>query len=257
MDKPLNTLDRHFHLPHIRQVDANRPLVWLRMGWDDMRANLAASLVYGLLFAAMGYLILSYAANLPYLFTASISGFFLIGPLAAAGLYEISRCHERGQALSFGDSLCGLRKHGDHLLYFGTFLAFILLGWERLSAILFALFYHGASPDLSNFFQDVFLSGNYTHFVVSYLVVGGAIAAVVFALSVVSVPLLMDREADMVTAMMTSARAVGFNLGAMTVWATLIVALIGVGFATMMLGMIVLLPLLGHATWHAYRDLVE
>ncbi|NMG73193.1 DUF2189 domain-containing protein [Aromatoleum diolicum] len=257
MDKPFNTLDRHFHLPHVRQVDASRPLMWLRMGWDDMRANFGASLAYGLIFAAIGYVILAYAADLPYLFTAAISGFFLVGPLAAAGLYEISRRHERGESATFADSLRGLREHGDHLLYYGAFLAVVLLAWERLSAILFALFYEGVAPDLGNFFADVFLSGAYTHFVVSYLVVGGAIAGVVFALSVVSVPMLMDRKSDMVTAMMTSARAVGFNLGAMAVWAALIVVLIGIGFATMMIGMVALLPLLGHATWHAYKDLVE
>lgn len=257
MAKSYNTLDRHFSLPQVRQVEASRPLVWLRMGWDEMRANMGASLSYGLIFAVIGYLILGYATNLPYLFTAAISGFFLVGPLAAAGLYEISRRHERGEPAGLVDSIKGLRRHGDHLLYYGAFLAFVLLGWERLSAILFALFYHGVPPDLASFFQDVFLSGNYVHFVVSYLVVGAALAGVVFALSVVSVPMLMDRDSDMVTAMMTSARAVGFNLGAMALWAALIVVLIGLGFATMMIGMVLLLPLVGHATWHAYRDLVE
>lgn len=257
MDKPMNSLDRHFQLPHVRQVDAARPLLWLRMGWADMRQNLVASLAYGVIFAVTGYLILAYASDLPYLFTAAISGFFLVGPLAAAGLYEISRRHERGESASFADSLRGLRKHGDHLLYFGAFLAIVLLSWERLSAILFALFYHGGSPDLGNFFSDVFLSGDYLHFVVSYLFIGGIIAALVFAVSVVSVPMLMDREMDIVTAMMTSARAVGLNLTAMAVWAMVIVGLIAVGFGTMMIGMVVLLPLLGHASWHAYKDLIE
>lgn len=257
MDKPFSSLDRYFHLPHVRQVDASRPLVWLRMGWDDMRANLGASLTYGLIFAIIGYLILAYATDLPYLFTAAISGFFLVGPLAAAGLYEISRRHERGESASFADSVRGLREHGDHLLYYGALLAFGLLGWERMSAILFALFYRGVAPDLNNFFRDVFLSGDYTYFVVSYMTVGGAIAAVVFALSAVSVPMLMDRKSDIATAMMTSVRAVSVNLGAMAVWAALIVVLVGVGFATMMIGMVALLPLLGHATWHAYKDLVE
>lgn len=257
MENSYNTLDRHFQLPHVRQVEAARPLVWLRRGWEDMRVNPAASLTYGVFFSVLGYLILAYATELPYLFTAAISGFFLVGPLAAAGLYELSRLHERGEAASLGASLRGLRKHGDHLMYYGVFLAFVLIGWERLSAIMFALFYSDLTPDLSNFFRDVFLSGNYTHFAVSYLVIGGALAALVFALSVVSVPMLMDRDSDMVTAMVTSARSVGFNLGAMALWAALIVVLIGIGFATMMIGMVVLLPLVGHATWHAYKDLVE
>ncbi|MDO9599970.1 MAG: DUF2189 domain-containing protein [Azoarcus sp.] len=257
MDKSFHPLDQHFNLPHVRHVGASRPMQWLSRGWSDMRENLGASLAYGAFFAALGYLILAFAADKPYLFIAAISGFFLVGPLAAAGLYEISRRHERGQSASLADSLKGLREHGDGLMYFGLFLAITLIGWERISAIMFALFYPGNVPELSNLFSQVFLSGDYTHFVVAYLVVGGALAAVVFSLAAISIPMVMDRDTDNITAAMTSMRAVGANLGAMAVWAALIVALIGIGFATMMIGMVVLLPLLGHATWHAYRDLIE
>lgn len=257
MDKSFHTLDHHFDLPHVRRVDASRPLHWLKLGLSDMRDNLAASLTYGLFFAVAGYLILAYAASMPYLFTGAVCGFFLIGPIAAAGLYEISRQHEKGRSLSFAESLRSLWTHRDSMLFFGAFLAITLIGWERISAILFALFYHGGSPDLSNFYREVFLSGDYTHFVVAYLVIGGALAALVFSLSVVSIPMTMDREADGISAAMTSMRTVGINLGAMAVWAALIVVLIGIGFATMMIGMVVLLPLLGHASWHAYRDLIE
>lgn len=257
MDKSMHSLDQHFHLPHIREVGASRPFHWLKLGWGDMRDNLGASLTYGIFFAAVGYLILAYASGKPYLFTAAISGFFLVGPIAAAGLYEISRRHDAGEPASFGASLRGLTRHGDSLMYFGLFLAITLIAWERLSAILFALFYQGAVPELSNFARDVFLSGDYTHFVVAYLVVGGALAAVVFALSAIAIPMIMDRDIDAISAAMTSAKAVGVNLGAMAVWAALIVALVAIGFATMMIGMVVLLPLLGHATWHAYRDLVD
>lgn len=257
MDKLYHSLDHHFQLPHVHPVDAARPLRWLRLGWQDMRDNLMASLAYGAFFAGIGYLILSYAADLPYLFTAAISGFFLVGPLAAAGLYEISRRQERGETVTFAQSLAGLRRHSDSLLYFGAFLAIVLIGWERMSAILFALFYQGNVPELSNFFRNVFLSGDYTQFVIAYLVVGGVLAAVVFALAVISVPMLMDRDTDAITAAMTSARAVGINPGAMAVWAALIVALMAVGFATMMIGMVILLPLLGHASWHAYRDMID
>lgn len=257
MAKTYSTLDQHFALPHIRDVDMARPLQWLRMGWDDLRDNAAASLSYGAFFAVVGYFILSYAARMPYLFTAAVSGFFLVGPLAAAGLYEISRQGAKGRHLSLMESLHGLGAHKETLFYYGLMLAIALVSWERLSAILFALFYEGNVPDLGNFFRDVFLSGDYLHFVIAYVVVGGALAAVVFALSVISIPMLIDRDVDIATAMMTSARTVGRNLGPMFVWGGLIVLLVGIGFATMMLGMVVLLPLLGHASWHAYRDLVE
>lgn len=257
MDKPFETLEQHFHLPHVREVGIDRPLLWLRAGWEDMRENLGASLSYGVILAALGYLLLSYAAELPYLFTAAVSGFFLIGPVAAAGLYEISRQHEQGHPVSFFGSLRGLRGHADGLAYFGAFLAIALIGWERISAVLFALFYDGNVADLSNFFRSVFLSGEHLPFVAAYLVVGAILATVVFALSVTAVPMLMDRKVDIVTAAMASLRAVAVNPAAMALWAAIIVGLVAVGFATMMVGMVILLPLLGHATWHAYRELMR
>ena len=257
MTKSMHHLDIHFTLPHLRTVETGRPLVWLKMGWEDLRDNLMASLSYGLIFAVAGYLILAYASDLPYLFTAAISGFFLIAPVAAAGLYEISRRHEKGMPTTFLDSLHGLRAHGDSLFYFGALLALSLIGWERISAILFALFYHDNVPSMSHFYRDVFFSGEYLHFLVAYLFIGGILATAVYCLSAISVPMLMDRDTDVVTAMMTSVRAVGHNLSAMLLWAVLLVALMAVGFATMMIGMIFLLPLVGHATWHAYKDLVE
>ncbi|ANQ86044.1 DUF2189 domain-containing protein [Azoarcus olearius] len=257
MNKSYPALDHHFHLPHIREVGASRPLYWLRMGWADLRDNPVPSLSYGAALAVLGYLILAYASNLPYLFTAAISGFFLVGPIAAAGLYEMSRRRERGLRTGLRDSLMGLGRHGDTLLYFGLVLAVALIGWERISAILFALFYDGNVPDLGNFASTVFLSGEYTRFVIAYLVVGGALAATVFALSAMAIPMLIDRETDTVTAAMTSAKTVGINPAAMIVWAAMIVVLMAIGFATMMIAMVVLLPLVGHATWHAYRDMVE
>lgn len=250
-------LDFHFTLPHIRAVEAGRPLIWLKMGWRDLQANPAASLAYGLVFAVAGYLILAYTADLPYLFTAAVSGFFLVGPLAAAGLYEISRRQGLGMTTRFSESLRGLRGHGDGLIYFGLLLALALIAWERLSAILFALFYQGEAPDLIHFYRDVLFSGDYTSFLIAYFFVGGILATAVFCLGAIAVPMVMDKDSDIMTAMMTSARAVGHNLGAMILWAALIVGLMAIGFVTLMVGLVVLLPLVGHATWHAYRDLVE
>ena len=257
MDKPFNSLDRHFALPDVRSVAGARPFAWLRAGWQDLTASPVTSLAYGAIFAALGFLILSYASDLPYLFTASISGFLLIGPLAAAGLYEISRRRGEGQSTSFAESLSALRSHADSLMYAGLFLALMLVLWERLSAILFALFYNGSIPDVANFYSHILFSGEYAHFVVAYLVIGGALAALVFSMMAVSIPMLMDRDTDLISAMMTSLRAIGANLGAMALWAAIIVALMAVSFATAMIGMVVLLPLLGHATWHAYKDVVD
>ena len=257
MDKPYDSQEQHFNLPHIRSIGTERPMQWLRMGWTDMRENLGASLSYGVILAAIGYLILSYAADKPYLFMAAISGFMLIGPIAAAGMYEISRRYEKGEKVSFFGSIRGLARNADALAMFGAFLAIALIGWERISAIMFALFYRGEIDDVTNFVRGILSSDGNLYFLAAYVIVGAVLALVVFSLSAIAIPMVMDRETDTITAAMTSLRAVQVNFDAMLLWAVMIVALIGIGFASMMIGMVILLPLVGHATWHAYRDLVR
>jgi uncharacterized membrane protein len=248
---------KHFDLPAIRRVPPGRPFTWLAQGLRDMRGNLVESLVYGLIVAAIGWAIWTYTAGRPQQFTASITGFFLLAPLLAAGLYEISRRHELGMDTGFGESLQGWRRSGEALAQFGLELVIVAIFWERLSAILFALFYNGAVPNLESFYRDVLLSGDYWRLLVVYVAVGGVLAIVVFVLSAISIPMLLDRDIDIYTAMATSLVAVGRNIPAMAIWAILIVVLTAIGFATLLLGMIVIFPLLGHATWHAYRDLTQ
>src|SRR4029453_1025426 len=124
-------------------------------------------------------------------------------------------------------------------------------------AILFALFYNGAVPNLDSFYRAVLLSGDYWRLLVVYFAVGGGLATVVFVLSAISIPILLDRAGDIYTAMATSLVAVGRNIPAMAIWAALILLLTAVGFATLLVGMVVIFPVLGHATWHAYRDLTQ
>ena len=188
--------------------------------------------------------------------TAAILGFFFFGPLAAAGLYDISRARAEGQRIGLLTSLIGCDRHFDSLALYGLFLAIIVLAWERLSAALFALQVQDDVPSLQQFFSIVVSSGDYLGFVVVYGLAAGMFALLVFFLSVVSVPMLMDRDVDVITAMMTSARAVKRNLRPLLLWAVIVVLLVAVGIATMMIAMIIVLPWLGHASWHAYRGLV-
>jgi uncharacterized membrane protein len=248
---------QHFDLPPIRRVPAGRPFVWLAQGFRDMRGNLVESLAYGVVLVAIGWVIRTYTAGRPQQFTASITGFFLLAPLLAAGLYEISRRHERGMDTGFGESLQGWRRSGGALAQFGLELVLVAILWERLSAILFALFYNGTVPNLDSFYRDVFLSGDYWRLAVVYVAVGGVLATIVFVMCAISIPMLLDRDVDIYTAMATSLIAVGRNIPAMVVWAILIVALTAIGFATLLIGLVVIFPVLGHATWHAYRDLTQ
>lgn len=250
-------LGKHFVLPQIRRVAALRPLAWLSMGLKDLRSNAAESLAYGVLIAILGALIWAYAGDDPQRFTASITSFFLIAPLLAAGLYEISRRQELGRSTSFGESLQGWRRSGGALAPFGLELFLFAIFWERLSAILFALSYGGHPPNLETFFADVFLSGAYPLFVVAYVGVGAVFAAIVFIVTAVAIPMLLDRNGDIYTAMAASFLAVTRNIPAMLVWALLIVALIALGFATLLFGLVIVFPLLGHATWHAYREMTQ
>jgi uncharacterized membrane protein len=122
---------------------------------------------------------------------------------------------------------------------------------------MFALFYRGEIGNVTNFVSGILSSGTNLYFVAAYIIVGAVLAVVVFSLSAIAIPMVMDRETDTVTAAMTSLRAVQTNFDTMMLWAVMIVVLTGIGFASMMIGMVILLPLVGHATWHAYRDLVR
>ena len=256
MEHRMNSLDLHFRLPSVRKVSLIAPLAWVERGWWDLRANPLPSLAYGLVFALMGHLILTYTAGQPHLGTVSVAAFFLLGPLAAAGLYEISRLRGLGRRATLAESLAGIRRHAGSLATFGLALALVVIGWERVSAVLFALLYTGRVPDLDAFLREVFLSGHYPHFVVSYLTAALIVATLVFALMAFAIPHTLHKGTDTITASMASLRAVSNNLRAMALWAAIIVVLMAVGLLTQMLAMVIVVPLLGHATWHLYRKAV-
>lgn len=249
--------DQHFDLPTIRRIPPGRPFAWLALGLRDLRRSLPESLAYGFLVAMVGWLLRAYTVGRPQLFTTALTSFFLIAPLLAAGLYEISRRQELGMRTSFGESLQAWRRSGGALAQYGLAMVLWAIFWERLSAIIYALSYGGETPDLTRFVYDVFLSGNYPQVVLAYVGVGGVFATIVFVVSAISIPMLLDRNGDIYTAMATSFLAVMRNIPAMLVWAALIVGLTAIGFATLLFGLIVIFPILGHATWHAYRDLTQ
>lgn len=244
-------------LPHIRRIAADRPLHWLQAGWADVKSNPLPSLAYGLLFALGGDLIILALLQSPHLLTVSISGFFLVAPLLAAGLYELSRRNEAGEKILFIDSLKCFRRNGQSLAFFGLILALIVLLWERFSAVAFALIGATSEPVASAYLNEIIFDGQHLAFAATWFALGGVLALFVYALAVVSVPLMLDREADVVTAIMTSARAFTRNVVPLLFWAGMLVALTLLGFATLLFGLVVIMPILGHASWHAYRELVE
>ena len=240
----------------IHAVPASRPFVWIARGWEDLQRHRAASLTYGLLVAAAGALILRLSVH-PYAIAATVCAFLLVGPMLAFGPCELSRRTEHGEPVDFGSSLAPLRHRRRAIAAFSSTLLAIGATWFLLSWLLLDAMLGSAAPAYTQtIWGDVlaYLSGSQ---LLSYAAVGAILAAIAFALSVVSVPMILDAGADARTAMRTSMRVTIRDLPAMLVWAALIVTLVTLGFASLLLGMIIVFPLLGHATWHAYRDLVR
>ena len=140
---------------------------------------------------------------------------------------------------------------------FGILIGILMIVWARLSTLLFALIIAGQSTTLDTSTAQLFFSGSGLTFLIVFTLVGAVIAAAVFTISVVSIPMMLDRKVDFITAVLTSITAVKANPAPMALWAGLIVIFTGIGLVTFYLGLAVTLPLIGHASWHAYKDLVE
>ncbi|MBK9327239.1 MAG: DUF2189 domain-containing protein [Hydrogenophilales bacterium] len=244
-------------IPAIRQVEVARSLAWLRLGWGDFRRSWPVSLSYGVLFSALGWSLMAWARDSAHLTMTLISGFALVAPFLAIGFYAISSRLEHG--LDAGgplQALTSLRRNAASIGLFALMLAFMLSAWERVSALLVGLFLRN-DLIVSGYFSLLLLfDADHLGFVIAYLALGAILAGLVFALAAVSLPMMMDRPVDVVTAVVTSLCTVWHNPLPMLVWAAIITVLTLAGAMTAFIGLAVLFPLLGHATWHAYRDLV-
>ncbi len=232
------------------------PIDWLRRGADDLKACGWPSLFYGVCFAGTGLVLMLALRHAVQLVTAVTTGFMLVGPFFAIGLYELSRRRETGDALTLRPTLAVWRRNLAAIGIYSLILIVLYLLWARASLVMFALFYHGGMPTLEGFMAQILKFDN-IEFMIAYLVVGAIFAGLVFAFSVVSIPMMLDRNQDTVTAMLASFLALVRNLPMMLLWGGLIVLLTALGIATAFIGLIVTMPLVGHATWHAYRALVE
>jgi uncharacterized membrane protein len=244
------------HFPVIRRIGPGAVAGWLRAGWNDFRRGGRASLFYGVCFAVAGWLMQVVFARAYALFAGLTTGFLLLGPFLAMGLYHLSRCIELGEPPQLGPSLAAWRPNLANAGVFAALLVVVLLVWARASIVIFALFFDGGLPTFADVVRTV-LTFEQPVFALVYFAVGGFFAAFVFAISVIAVPLMLDRKTDAVTAAIASLIACGRNPGPMLLWAACIVLLVGAGFASFFVGLVVAMPLIGHATWHAYRGVVE
>jgi uncharacterized membrane protein len=241
----------------VRHVPALQSIEWLRRGWDDLRHMGSASLSQGAMIAIIGAVLLMLFSTHTYLVAAAITGYLLVGPIMTTGVCELSRRREAGEPLRNDEAPLPPTRTSTSLIQFGAILAAIAVIWFVASAAMLQTVFHTSVPSLAAALwgssADVMSSSQ----LLGYIASGAVLAAIVFVLSVVAVPLIIDRHATAMDAMWTSIRVTLANLPAMLVWAALIVLVTALGFITLLVGMVVVAPLLGHATWHAYRDLVR
>lgn len=245
--------------PHVevQGVRALQAIVWLRAGWDDLKHLGVASYAHGALTAVLGAVLLIMAGTHLYLVAAAVTGYLLVGPLMTSGPCELSRRRARREPLGFDESLDAVTRNPRGLLQFGGLLAVVAVVWSVASGIILQSLPHTSFLSLNGLLWGSFTDSVSGPQLIAYVSFGAVFAIIVFTLSVVAVPLLIDRHATAAEAMWASVRCTFRNLPAMLVWSAMIVGLTAVGFLTSLLGMVIVAPLLGHATWHAYRDLVR
>ena len=253
-------------LPVIRSIGLAQPLGWLVRGAQDMRRGGWLSLMHGVLPAVFGGLLVLLAGDHFWLLAGAFSGFLVVAPVLATSLYAISRALERGEAVNlqlivktwtrWQYSRYAVSGGYWGMVRFGLLLALAGTGWVLTSAALITLMAAEPVNTPLDFLRHVVLAPGHYVFEL-WLTMGGLLAAPIFASSVIAMPLLLDRRVDVLQAVLTSWQAVLTNPVPLALWAALIMVLTIFGLATLLLGLVVVLPLLGHASWHAYRDLVD
>ncbi len=244
---------------HIRQIDLDRPWAWLARGWQDFRAVPSVGLAYGILAVISSYLLTIgfIMLDMIYLVLPAAAGFLLLGPVLAVGLYEVSRRREQGLSVSLPEAVMAFRRNPVQIALVGVALLLLWFFWVRTAALLFFLYFGLEPPSIENLIVDTFLSTRGLPFLVIGTIIGALFAFVAFAISAISIPLLLDQEdASVMEAIAASVRAVQTNFVPLLLWGVLIVVFIAFGLVTLYLGLAITLPLVGHASWHAYRDLV-
>lgn len=232
-----------------REIDKYAPLRWLKMGVSDLRAAPRQSLVFGFLTMLLSWAITLFTLQFGSigLYLGLVSGFVFVGPWLALTLYSISLRLERGQKVSLIRSLRDAAKAIGSAMVFAVILVVVLLVWARAANTMYIFFPQVSDPSLSQ--MAIFLSAGIS--------VGTLFCIVLFAVSAFSLPMLIDRQADAVTAVMTSVNAVLRNKLPLILWALIVANMVVFSALTAWIALVVVMPILGHASWHAYRETID
>ena len=238
----------------LRTLYAADPLRWLQLGWRDFLRAPVIGLFYGTCFVAMGWALLTVYEHAPAYMLALSAGFLLVGPFLCLGLYRTSQRLEEGHRPDFGDSLLAWDTRTAQLGIFGFVLLVLEMLWGRATLVLFAVSFDGM-PDFKGSLLAL-LDPDNIGFIVAWATVGGVFATLIYSISVVAMPMILHRQTDAITAGLTSLRLVLSQPGVMLLWAAVIALVIGVALLPWFAGLLVAGPVVGHASWHAYRSAV-
>ena len=238
----------------LRPLGFADPLRWLARGWTDFRRAPAIGLFYGGCFMVMGWALMKVYEHAPAYTLALSAGFLLMGPFLCLGLYRTSQRLEAGEKPDFGDSLLAWDTRTAQLGIFGFVLLVLEMLWGRATLVIFAVSFDGM-PDFRGSLLAL-LDPENLHFIVAWAAVGALFAGLIFAVSVVAIPMILHRQTDAVTAGLTSFRLVLAQPGVMLWWGALIAVTVTLAMLPWFAGLLLAGPVIGHASWHAYRAAV-
>ncbi len=246
------------HLPAVNTVGLGAPLRWLAGGWADFRRAPGPCIIYGLCLAAIsaGFAAALFITGEAKWLLALAAGFLLVAPMFAMGLYEAGRMLERGEQPGLGDILFVKSAFRREVVFLGVALVLVYSIWVEMAFLIYGLSTYKVHKTMVDFLNFMFTDPAGIQMALIGTAIGGFIAFLAYTLVVVSAPMLLSRKTDVFIATITSVRTVTRNFLPMLVWAVLIVGLTALGIATGFLGLIVTFPVIGLASWRAYRDLV-
>nr|WP_163502321.1 DUF2189 domain-containing protein [Halomonas socia] len=243
----------------INPVEMDRPRAWLVAGFKDFREATAVSLAYGMFWVGLSIAVTAGAFTLGYWhwLLPLVAGFMFLGPLVAVGSYGISRRIEEGRTPTLGDAFGAWRPHAGQLAMMGVMMMIFFLAWIRLATLLFALFFGFETPSPDTLYTALITTPEGFGMLAVGTVAGGILAFGAFAISVVAIPTLMDHDLTFMEGIEASVRSVARNFRPMLLWAAMLTGCVLIGVMTFYIGLALILPVLGHASWHAYEDLVR
>ncbi len=260
MLEPLPAVENPLRPPSdfARHLPAGTALNWLASGWRDLRSTPLPSLGYGFaIFVASVFVIWAMVvANLPWLIFPALSGFLVVGPILAIGLYEKSRHLAAGEAVRLSDMILVRPASGGQILFAGLLLCLLVVLWLRTADLLYALFFGLLPfPGFNHILAQLLTTPRGWALIATGSAVGGLFAAFAMAISLFSIPMLLSKRTDALTALGTSFALTTQNLRAVLPWGAIVVAGFALSVLTGLVGLIVIFPLLGHGTWHAWQTL--